>query len=162
MMRPVNSIKHIVDSSATVAAGTQLNIILCDAVQAPVLTVPDQCFVGSRVGAIYLSVEAAVTTRIDGAIPNFYMIIFKNPGNNMTTPTASAVGTNDIKRFVIHQEMTMLTNISGGAARSVFRGVIKIPRGYARQGNDDTLILGLVCPSLATAVCVQCIYKEYK
>ncbi len=161
-LRPVFSLKHIIDSSATVAANVNLAVDITDAVQSPVLTTPQQCAIGARVGSIYLSVEAAVTTASAGAIPNFYMIVFKDPGNNLTLPDPAAVGTSDVKRFVIHQEMVMLTNIDGGAARTVFRGVIKIPRGYARQGNDDKLIVRLKCPSLPTAVCVQAIYKEYR
>ncbi len=161
-LRPVNSIKHIVDLSATVAAGAQVNNVLMDAVQTPVLTTPVQVAIGARVSSIYLSVEAAVTVRIADAIPNIYMIIFKNNADNQTIPTASAVGASDTKRFVLHQEMTMLTNIDGGAARTLFRGVIKIPRGMQRQGNDDTLRCSIVCPSLVTAVCIQCIFKEYR
>ena len=161
-LRPVNSLKHIVDTSATLAAATQIDFIVCDAVQSPVLTVPSQTAIGARVGSIYLSVEAAVTTRIPGAIPNFYLAVIKDPSTDTTLPNISSVGTSDNKRFVIHQEMFMLTNIDGGAPRNVFRGVIKIPRGYARQGNDDRLLVSLLCPSLATAVCIQCIYKEYR
>ncbi len=133
-----------------------------DAVQSPVLTTPNQVAIGARVSSIYLSVEAAVNDAIDGAIPNFYLIVFKSPGANLAVPTASSVGTSDNKRFVIHQEMVMLTNIDGGAPRVVFKGVIRIPRGYARQGNDDALFVSLVCPSLTSKVCIQCIYKEFR
>ncbi len=161
-LHPVNSIKHVVDISATVAAGTQINNVVMDAVASPVLTTPAQVAIGSTVGSMYLSVEAAVTTRIDGAIPNFYMMLFKDIGTNLTAPDVASVGTSDVKRLVIHQEMVMLTNISGGAARVVFKGAIKIPRTFKRNGNDDTWRVSLKCPSLATAVCIQCIYKEFR
>ncbi len=161
-MRPVNSIKHVFDTSFTSAAGVQVNTVVMDAVQSPVLTSPTQTAIGATVGSIYLSVEAAVTASTGSAIPQFYMIVFKDVATALTAPDAASVGTSDVKRYVLHQEMVMLTNISGGAPRSVFRGVIKLPRTFKRQGNDDTLRVSTKSINLAVAVCIQCIYKEFR
>ncbi len=162
--RPVIfSIKHVVDSSASVAAATQLNTVVMDAVQTPVLTTPTQTAIGGRVGAFYLRVEVAVDVSIANAIPNFYMIVYKNVGSNINPPDPASVGTSDVKRFVLHQEMVMLDNSGDGPnPRTVFNGVIKIPRGMARQGNDDLIQISTVCPSLTTKQCIQCIYKEFR
>ncbi len=161
--RPVVfSLKHVVDSSATVAGGTQLATTLIDAVQTPVLTTPPQVAIGGRVSSIYLRVEVVSNETDVGAIPNCYLIVFKNPGNNLTVPSASAVGTSDVKRYVIHQEMLMLNNVQGGNPRTLFNGVIRIPRGMQRQGNDDTLVVAVVSPALNIALCIQCIFKEYR
>ncbi len=161
--RPINSLKHVVDSSATIAAGVQLDTVIMDAVQTPVLTTPVQTAIGATVGSIYLDVECASNEVFDsGAIPNVYMIVFKNPGNNLTVPSASSVGTSDVKRFVIHQEMLMINNFVGGNPRTLFKGVIKIPRGMARQGNDDALIVAVVSPQINLALCIQAIYKEFR
>ena len=32
------------------------------------------------------------------------MIVYKNPGGNLTAPAPNTIGSNDNKRFVIHQE----------------------------------------------------------
>ncbi len=162
-LRPVNSWKHVVDTSFSMAANTQIDTQVCDAVATPSLTITRQTTVGAKVSSIYLRVEAAVDIRIAGAIPNFYLIVFKNPGTNLTVPSAASVGTSDVKKYVIHQEMVMLDNSSDAPTpRTIFNGPLKIPRGYQRQGNDDSLQIGVFCPSLSSKVCIQCIYKEYR
>ncbi len=162
-LRPINSLKHVVDTSFTMAANTQVDTQVMDAVPQPTITTPRQTTIASKISSMYLRVEAAVDIRIAGAIPNFYMIVFKNPGTNFTVPNAASVGTSDIKRFVIHQEMVMLDNSTDAPnPRTIFNGVIKIPRGFQRQGNDDSLQVGVLCPSLTSKVCIQCIFKEYK
>ncbi len=161
--RPIiNSIKHVFDSSQTLVAGTQLNTLVNDAVQAPNLTIPAQTAIGGKVFAIYLRVEIASTEDVVGGIPNAYLMVWKNVGTNLTAPTASSVGTNDNKRWVLHQEMVMLENKAGGNPRTLFNGVIKIPKGMQRQGNDDSLQVSVVAPIINTALCIQCIFKEYR
>ncbi len=133
-----------------------------DAVQTPVLTTPNQVAIGARVSSIYLKVEVASNETDAGAIPNVYMMVYKNPGNNITPPDVASVGTSDSKRFVIHQEMIMLNNLAGGNPRTMFQGVIKIPRGMQRQGNDDFLQVSIKSTAVNIALCIQCIYKEYR
>ncbi len=160
--RPIFSLKHVVDQSGTLAGGTQLDTAVMDAVQTPVLTTPAQVAIGARVSSIYLRVEVASNETIADAITNCYMIVYKNPGNNITPPSAASVGTSDAKRFVIHQEMVMLNNPKGGNPRTLFNGVIKIPRGFQRQGNDDFLQVSILSPSINIIFCIQCIFKEYR
>ncbi len=90
------------------------------------------------------------------------MIIMKNPGNNLVTPTPNAVGGNDNKKFVIHQEMVMLEKNTTGLPRTLFKGVISIPRGYRRFGQDDILVIALLSPGVNVDFCIQCIYKEFR
>ncbi len=111
---------------------------------------------------MYLKVEVASTEDVVGGIPNCYLIVFKNNADNQTIPTASSVGTSDTKRFVIHQEMVMLENKAGGNPRTLFNGVIRIPRAFQRQGNDDTMRVSIISPIVNIALCIQCIYKEFK
>ncbi len=161
-LRPVNSIKHVVDVSFTGVAGTQVDTTVMDAVQTPVLTTPAQVAIGARVSSIYLNVECVSIETDPGAIPNVYLIVFKNPSNGLGVPVASSVGTSDNKRYVLHQEMVMVNNVAGGNPRVLFKGVIRIPRGMARQGNDDALQIGLISTAVNCAFCIQCIYKEFR
>ncbi len=161
-LRPVNSLKHVVDSSATLTAGTQLDVVLYDAVQTPVLTVPAQVMIGARISSVYLKVEVSPNETDAGAIPNVYMFVMKKPSNALDVPDAASVGTSDNKRWVLHQEMVMLNNLAGGNPRVMFQGVIKIPRGLARLGNDDTLIMSVKSTAVNIALCIQCIYKEFR
>ncbi len=98
-----------------------------------------------------------------GAIPNFYIAIWKNPGDNLTRPVANAVGANDIKRFVIHQEMSMIENKGQGSnPRTIFNGVVVIPKGMRRNGPDDKWEIVYISPALDVAVCMQAHYKEFR
>ncbi len=160
-LRPINSIKHVVDGSATLTAGTPLNLVLTDAVDAPTLAATAECIVGSRVSSIFLNVEVAAN-EAEAGIPNVYFIVFKNPSNAFAVPAANAVGSSDLKKFVIHQEMVMLNSELKGNPRKMFEGVIRIPRGYQRQGQDDRLNLTILAPLTNIHLCFQAIFKEYR
>ncbi len=90
------------------------------------------------------------------------MIVYKNPGGNIVGPTPNTVGANDNKRFVIHQEMLMYQLQDGSNPRTIFNGVISIPRGYRRFGPNDTLNVRFLAPGVATNICFQCHYKEFR
>ncbi len=158
--RPIHSIKHVVDIQGGMVAGTQVDNDLIEAVDAPTLAAGDRVETGSRVNSVYLKLEAYATST--AALANFYMIIFKNPGGNISTPPANAVGVDDNKRFVIHQEMVMMEKNTTGNPRTVFRGVIVIPRGYRRFGINDKLEISTLTPGVSADFCFQCIYKEYR
>ena len=160
--RPVQRIKHVVDGSATITAGTQLNTIISLAKDAPVNTVTTDVLTGSTIHGMYIRVEVAPNETDAGAIPNMYLIVFKNVAGNLTPPTANAVGPVDTKRYVIHQEMVMLNNLAGGNPRTLFNGVVKFPRGYKRNGPDDRWQLGLFSSAVNMAVCWQVHYKEFR
>ncbi len=161
-LRPVHRIKHVIDNSATVAGGTTLAINIVQTVDAPVLGSTTEVETGAKVNGIYLRVEVASTETDVGAIPNCYLAIMKNPGNNLVNVTPNAVGANDNKRFVIHQEMVMLNNLAGGNPRTLFNGVIVIPKGMRRMGPQDKLLALVLAPTNNIAVCIQCHYKEFR
>ncbi len=161
-IRPVHRIKHVVDVASSPNGGTQLSVPLITAVDAPVLANTAEVETGAKVNGIYLRVEIASIENIASAVPNCYMIIWKNGGANLTAPAANTVGPNDNKRYVIHQEMVMINNVSGGTPRTLFNGVIVIPKGFRRFGPNDVLSLEFLCPILNVAVCIQCHYKEFR
>ncbi len=163
-LRPINRIKHVVDSSATVAAAATGFTVIADATDTPTLGATASVETGSKINGFYIRHEVASNEAIDaGAIPNYYFFLAKNPGNNITLPAGNAVGSNDNKRFVIHQEMTMIENKGQGSnARTVFNGVIVVPKGMRRMGPDDQWIIVTLCPALDTAQCTQVHYKEFR
>ncbi len=160
MLRPVNRIKHVIDTQQGGIAGTQINNTLVNAVDAPVVGQTNQVLTGSTVNSIFLKVEANAIT--SAALANFYIAIMKNPGNNLTPMQANAVGASDDKRFVIHQEMIMFQQQDNSNPRTVFAGVIKLPRGYRRFGPNDRLQLLVLSPGVNTNSCLQCHYKEFR
>ncbi len=115
---------------------------------------------GSTVNGIYLRVEGYATTA--AALANVYIYIMKNPGNNLATPAANAVGADDNKKYVIHQEMVMLEQSVNGNPRTIFNGVVVIPKGYRRFGPNDALTITYFAPGVNISVCHQCHYKEFR
>ncbi len=162
-LRPINRIKHVVDTSATLAAAATLNSVLIQSKDAPVLANTTEVVTASKVYGVYIKCVVASNEAQDvGAIPNVYFYVAKNPGGNLTMPAANAVGASDNKRFVIHQEMVMIENNLGGNPTTIFNGVVKIPKGYTRFGPDDNLFVQVLSPALNIAVCLQAHYKEFR
>ncbi len=159
-LRPINRIKHVVDSQQAGTAGANVTVTLIKSVDTPVLANTNECVTGSKVNGIYLDVEAYGTSA--GALSNLYLYIWKNPGGNLTRPGANSIGASDNKRYVIHQEMVMFQKVAGSNPRTVFKGVIAIPRGYRRNGPEDILELVLLAPGISFEVCVQAHYKEFR
>ncbi len=159
-MRPINRVKHVVDQQQAAVAGTQVATSLIDTVDAPVLAQVDEVETGSTVNAIYLKVEINATS--SAALANAYMFVFKNPASALTAPTANIVGSSDVKKYVIHQEMVMLQQQDGSNPRTLFNGVIVIPRGYRRNGPDDNMSVLIFSPGVNLNICVQCHYKEFR
>ncbi len=164
-LRPVNRIKHVFDSSATISAGTSgIAFGLALSTDTPTLAATNSVETGCKINGFYIRVEIASNEAISlGAIPNVYLMITKNIGGAFTLPLANAVGASDLKRIVIHQEMTMIENKGQGSnARTVFNGVVVIPKGMRRMGPGDEWKCTVICPALDTAVCLQAHYKEFR
>ncbi len=159
-LRPVHRIKHVVDLQIGVLLGVQTNNVLIEAIDAPILANVREVETGSTIHGIYLRVESYATSA--GALANAYIVLMKQPGGNLTVPQANGVGASDNKKYVIHQEMVMLQKQIDGNPRTLFNGVIAIPRGYKRFGINDKLILGVFSPGVNMDACIQCIYKEFR
>ncbi len=161
-LRPVNRIKHVIDSVNSVTANTQIDIPIVSATDTPSLAVTTSVQTGSKVNGVYFRVAVASDQMVPNAIPNCYLAIWKNPGSNLASIPVNTVGSNDNKRFVIHQEMRMLQNEDGGNPIVLYDGVVALPRGYRRFGPNDELTLSFVCGFLDTKVCIQAHYKEFR
>ncbi len=159
-LRPVNRIKHVIDQQGGLVLNVAQTFDIIETTDTPTIAQTDQVETGSKVNGIYLNVEAYATT--DGALAQVYMIVMKNPGKNLTFPNANAVGSDDNKKYVIHQEMKMLEQKVKGNPRTIFNGVIAIPRGYRRNGPSDALQIQLFSPGVNVSFCYQVHYKEFR
>ncbi len=159
-LRPVNRIKHVFDEQGAIALGTNKLVTLALGSDTPDLANTIEVQTGATVNGIYLVVEVYATS--SAALSNVYMIVMKNPGGSLAAVVPNTVGSNDNKRFVIHQEMVMLQKVTPSNPRTLFKGVIVLPRGYKRFGPNDTLQLRLLAPGVNIDYCVQCHYKEFR
>ncbi len=165
-LRPVNSIKHVVDIATTVTGVLVSSIQVIKAVDNPSLSVPNEVNTGSTVGSIYLRVEVQATDQ-SSTEPRLYMTVQKDPGGNLAIVNPNAVGVSDNKKFVIHQEMVMVGSaLEARIPRTMFIGVVKIPPRLKRFGVRDELSVnfqnGVGEGTADTQACIQCIYKEFR
>jgi len=142
------------------ALGTPATFNIIESLDAPVLANTQEVETGSTVNGIFIKVEANATT--SAALANCYMIIMKNPGGNLTFPNGNVIGGSDNKKYVIHQEMIMFQQVTNSNPRTLFAGVIVIPRGYRRFAINDLLQIQLFSPGVNIQFCIQSHYKEFR
>ncbi len=153
----IQSVKNIVDSTLIgVGAGVTSNVSLAFATNVysgGVTSVP----VGATVSSVYLFVQILPST----GTANVDWFIWKNPANNLTRPVPGAVGGDKNRRHVLHEEKGIPGNAADGAYPLTFKGVVKIPKGRQRWGEDDNLEIVLSGADVHN-ICIKCIYKFYQ
>ncbi len=165
-LRPINSIKHIVDQQLTVPAGGSSPVIILVGAENPVTTVANEIKIGAKVSTIFLNIQVVNSTNATGLINNAYFYIYVNPGGNIVgtaRPAVNAVGTSNLRKMVFHQEMAMLSDANDSIPITLFKGVLKIPRKAQRIGIGDEIEIQVGTPAGGAEIdaCIQCIYKEY-
>ncbi len=152
------------DSQGGLVLANKGKTSLVHAVDAPVLANTDEVETGARVYGFFLNVQIVPTT--EAALPNIYMILYKNPGSNIAAgsiPNANVTGSADFKRQIFHTEMAMLSNISATQIpTTLFKGVLKVPRTFQNFRVNDEIVLQLFSPGVNIEFCVECIYKEFR
>ncbi len=160
ILRPINRIKHVTDTQQATNAGTAIQLDLVKAVDNPTLSVSNEVAIGSTINGIFISLDVYATS--SAALSNVYFSLSKNPGGNLTLPAPNVVGVSDNKKYVIHQEMVMLQKVTNSNPRTLFKGVVVIPRGYRRFGPDDRLTVIILAPGVNIEICIQSHYKEFR
>ncbi len=160
-LRPVRRIKHVTDRQGATALGVNFDEQIISSSDLPTLAQTNVVETGSTVNAVYLRVEV-VNTGATGVLANAYLMVMKNPGGNLTFPNPNVVGGDDNKKYVIHQEMVMLQMVDNSNPRTLFNGVIMIPRGYRRFAINDLLTVRVFSPGVELSICIQSHYKEFR
>ncbi len=162
-LRPVHSIKHVVDIQGGLILAVQQIETIAKAVDAPVVSNPEEVETGSRINALFLNVQVAASST--AALANLYFMIFKDQGGNISAgviPNANAVGSSNMKTVVFHQEMIMTEKNTTAFPRTMFRGVLMIPRHMRRMGINDVIKIAFFAPGVNYDFCFQTIYKEFR
>ncbi len=162
--RPIHSIKHIVDQQAVTALGVKHLFNVAAGVDAPVITGTADCETGSTVNSIFLNIQV-IGLSASGILNQIYMIIYKNPGQNVIAgniPNANVTGASDFKRQIFHTEMIMGSSGAEDIPQTLFKGVLKIPKPFRIMRNNDLIQIQLFSPGGTFNVCLQTIYKEFR
>jgi len=164
-LMPINRIKHVVDFQTAVPVNVKISQIIAVAKDNPTLAGTSEVANGSKINGFFITTEIASDDTTTTLTPNFYWILYKNPGQDIATfPNGNSVGDSTKKKFVIHQEMVMFNPQDGGNPRNVFKGVIVVPKGMRRMAPDDAWVIQLFIPSTGVKVnaCTQVHYKEFR
>ncbi len=166
-LHPVNTLKHIVDTQNTVPAGTKQVITLWNSVESASSAVATEVSEGSHVSSFFINVQVVTATNAVGAINNCYFYIIGNPGGIYQAadfPEVNAVGISQLRKQVYHQEMAMLSDENDSIPITLFKGVLKVPRKFKRQGVNDrtSIVIGTPIGGPELDTCIQCIYKEIR
>ncbi len=158
-MRPINSIKHIVDASGALSSTSSNNAI---AVAVPNLD-PDtfsasEVRVGSTINAFFIIVNVIGGATVTGSID--WYLIQQRTGQAASIPTPGATGLSTMRNQIIHEEK----GVPGTAAGTphIFKGVIVVPRGIRRVREGDSWRILLKTTNPDTGIfCVKVIYKSF-
>ncbi len=103
-------------------------------------------------------------------VPLVDWYVIHNPGDTFgdtfdanNLPTPGATGSHKNKRHIFHEEKGLAGggNLSLAGVPMVFKGVIKIPRGRQRIGQNDSIqICGRA--NFDTKFCIKTVYKHYE
>ncbi len=163
-LRPVNTLKHVVDIQGGLVIDTQaVNTIVFGVDNPTAAATPQEVTTGSHVKSLFLNIQ--VSARTAGALANVYFFIIGNPGGAIATtafPDGNVVGNSNLRKLIFHQEMIMVERQIDGIPRTLFKGVIKIPRKFNRIGANDVIHIALFSPGVTMDFCIQCIYKEIR
>ncbi len=162
-LRPVNSVKHILDVDGTLLeVGTNVSATI--AVTVPALDTtfkPGDLRIGETVNGFFLSIFVIGATGAPiGASINWYLI--KVHSGQGTTPDPSNTGISEIRNQIIHEEKGLAG--SGDGTAMAFKGVIAVPKGMRRMREGDSWRVVLALNGLASAdanFCLKAIYKSY-
>ncbi len=98
----------------------------------------------------------------DANVLNVDWYMWKGPvGISGVMPIPGVTGGDVERKYILHEEKGIPGNALDGAYPLTFKGVIKIPRGRQRFGEEDVMQLRLRGAG-ETNSCVKCIYKFYQ
>ncbi len=171
----VKATKNIAETSSIIAATTNLNLInITDSVESSAVALSDANGIAknSKVFSFFASIFIiSEGGEVANEVPLVDWYVIKDQGGMMTNegfdpdglPTPGDTGRHQNKRFIFHTEK----GLTGGGLSSlagipmIFKGVIKVPRGFQTHRINDKIVF-CIRTNFASKICVQFIYKWYE
>ncbi len=159
----INSNKNVVSSFTALASGTKTSVSIADAQDSATLAVTQDVERGCAIKAIWVEFWIHATATAADAVTNgIDLYLFKNPGQNLTSPIPGTIGSSNEKKFVFRIWKGLIGPRSQGFPAYSWRGWIKIPKRYQRMGANDRWQMILQTTGVAAIFCSTFIYKWYK
>ncbi len=161
-LRPINSIKNIVQDVDLLATGATLTKIIATSVDTSVLANTTEVDRGSRINTVYIEIYIYGNTTTGTNSPMTWFVM-KNPSTEIAVPNPALLGTTDRKKFVFAMGRGLSGSSTTGSPPYVIRGWFSIPKRYRRMGQNDTLNWSIRNDSGANLnICSMFLYKWYK
>jgi len=159
--RPIQRIKHIVDSQGTVTtAGVSDSVLVTVVNQLSAVFNPIEVAIGNTVNAFYIQSFAigSGATGITGSV-NWYLAKLHSGQVTAIFPNAGQTGISNLRNQIIHEEKGVPGSEDG--TPMVFKGVIAIPRGMRRMREGDQWFIRYTTSDTDANFCIKVIYNSF-
>ncbi len=163
-LRPVNSIKHVIDTEGALAmtgASSISDVVVAVPNLDPNSFTPNEVRVGAKVNGFFISVFIIGSSGAGiGASINWYII--KVHDQQTVLPLPGETGSSAIRNQIFHEEKGLAGSADG--TPMAFKGVIAVPKGMRRmrQGDKFQIVIALNAAATdAATFCLKAIYKSY-
>ncbi len=162
--RPViDSNKNVVSSFTALPSGTKTSVSIADAQDSATLAVTQDVERGCSIRAIWVEFWITATaTAVDGVTNGVDLYLFKNPGQNLTSPIPGTVGSSNEKKHIFKIWKGIIGARSQGFQPYSWKGWIKVPKSYQRMGANDRWQMIIQTTGVAGLFCSNFVYKWYK
>ncbi len=161
--RPVNSVKHIVDTFGELAGAVDSGNIFATTVPNTdsVTFNPVSVRMGATVNAFFISLFIIGATGAPLNGPLDWFLIKTHTGQAAQVPSPGATGTSNLRNQIIHEEKGLAG--SGDGTAMAFKGVVMIPRGMRRfrEGDNWRIVIRSEDTTNNAQFCLKVIYKSY-
>ncbi len=155
-LRPVRSVKEIVDGVFLAVAGGVITVVAVATAVNDYTGAVGTCPIGATIKALYVeasySNQGTIRARID-------WLLGKSPSNLPFGPVPGATGGDPERKWIFH-ESKGLNPPEVNATPSKKSGWIRVPPKMTRMGEDDALIFR-IGSSQNYNFCLKVIYKWY-
>ncbi len=162
-MAPINSIKHVVDSSGALSGGlASVNQIAVAVPNVdPTLFTPGDVRVGGTVNGFFLSIFVIGATGAGLNGPIDWYLMKTHDGQDAGNPAPGVTGVSSRRNQIIHEEKGLAGSADGTAM--AFKGVVAIPKGMRRFRQGDAWRISIVSqdPVNDANFCIKAIYKSF-
>ncbi len=161
-IRPVNRIKHVVDTEGGLTNTAAIIPLATAVVVRSAVFNPAEVVIGETVNGIFITFFIIGSTGAPVNGSQSWYIAKSRSGQSSSTdfPNPHLVGQSDVRNQVFHQEKGLVG--SGDGTAMAFKGVIAIPKGMRRMREGDEIFLKAINNGTDSAeFCVQAHYNSY-
>ncbi len=162
-IRPVNRIKHVVDSEGVLTGAASSTTDIANAVVTRnAVFNPVEVEVGEQINGVFVSIFNIGASGV-GANGSINWYVGKRRGGQSLSdfPAAGQTGVSNVRNQIFHEEKGLAGSQDG--TPMAFKGVIVIPKGMRRMREGDVIFFRFRSTDATNDVnfCLKSIYNSY-